>query len=71
MKETEAKLCRLFCVFCNSEAGGVIVFMYINPLPNDEISDQSKLNDKLKVVQIAKFVLAKIENIVGKEENAG
>ena len=37
--------------------------------------DQSKLkafaDDKLKVIRMAKFVLDKIENIVGKEENAG
>ena len=37
--------------------------------------DFSKLkafaDNKLKVIQIAKFVLDKIENIVGKEENAG
>ena len=41
-------------------------------LPNDKISDQSKLKafaeDKLKVIQMAKFVLDKIENIVRKEE---
>ena len=41
----------------------------------DTILDQSKLkafaDDKLKVIQKAKFVLDKIENIVGKEENAG
>ena len=47
----------------------------INSLPYDKISDQSKLkafaDDKLKVIQMAKFVLDKIENIVGKEENAG
>ena len=46
-----------------------------NSLPNYKILDQSKLkafaDDKLKVIQMAKFVLGKIENIVGKEENAG
>ena len=46
-----------------------------NSLQNDKILDQSKLkafaDDKLKVIQMAKFVLDKIENIVGKEENAG
>ena len=46
-----------------------------NPLPNDKILDQSKLkafaDKKLKVIQMAKFVLDKNENIVGKEENAG
>ena len=47
----------------------------INPLPNDKILLQSKLkafaDNKLKVIQLAKFVMDKIENIVGKEENAG
>ena len=28
-------------------------------------------DEKLKVIQMAKFVLDKTENIVGKEENAG
>ena len=49
--------------------------MWLNSLPNDQISDQSKLkafaDDKLRVIQMTKFVLDKIENIVGKEENAG
>ena len=48
---------------------------FFNSLPNDKISDQSKLkafaDDKLKVIQMVKSVLDKIENIVGKEENAG
>ena len=39
------------------------------------ILDQSKLkaiaDEKLRVIQMAKFVLDKTENIVGKEENAG
>ena len=47
----------------------------INSLPNDKIFDQSKFKafaeDKLKVIQMAKFVLDKIEKNVGKEENAG
>ena len=42
-----------------------------NSLPNDKILDQSKLkafvDDKFKVIQMAKFALDKIENIVGKE----
>ena len=48
---------------------------HINPLPNEKILDKSKLkaftDDKLKMIQMAKFVLDQIENIVGKEENAG
>ena len=46
-----------------------------NPLPNDNILVRSKLkafaDDKLIGIQNALFVLDKIENIVGKEENAG
>ena len=41
----------------------------ISLLPNDKISDQSKLNvfadDKLKVIQMATFDLDKKEYIVG------
>ena len=47
----------------------------VNPLPNYKISELSRLkafaDDKSKVIQMAKFVLDKVENIVGKEENAG
>ena len=46
-----------------------------NSLTNSKILDQSKLkafaDDKLNLIQMAKFVLHKTENIVGKEENAG
>ena len=46
-----------------------------NSLPNNEISDLSKLNafanDKSNVTQNLKFVLGRVENIVGKGENAG
>ena len=45
------------------------------PLPNDKILEKSKLkavaDSNLKVIQMAKFVLKKIENIVEKEENTG
>ena len=46
-----------------------------NSFPNDKILDfKVKLiafaDDKVKVTQKLKFVLEKIENIVGKEENA-
>ena len=47
----------------------------INSSPNYTILDQSKLkaiaDDTSKVIQMANFVLDRIENIVGKEENAG
>ena len=49
--------------------------MYINPLPYHNILDWSKLkvfaDDKIKVTEILKFVLCRVENIVGKRENAG
>ena len=49
--------------------------MALTLLPNSKILDQSKLktfpDDKLKLIELAKVVLDKLENIVGKEENAG
>ena len=46
-----------------------------NSILNNKILDQSELkafaDNKLKVIQMTKFVLDKIENVVGKEENAG
>ena len=46
-----------------------------NPLPDNKISDWSKLkafaDDKLNVTQNIKVVFHRIENIVRKEENAG
>ena len=47
----------------------------IIPLPNNNILDWSKLkafaDDKIKVIESLKFVLWRVENIVGKGENAG
>ena len=47
----------------------------VNSLPNDNFLDLSKLkaftDDKFKVSEKLKFVLGKVENIVGKGENAG
>ena len=46
-----------------------------NSLPNDKILDWSKLkafaDAKINVTQMLKFVFTMVENIVGKEENAG
>ena len=46
-----------------------------NSLPNNKILDQSKLkafaDDKIKVIEKLKFVLGRIENIVGKGGSAG
>ena len=51
------------------------MFFLINPLPDEKISDWSKLkefaDDKLNVTQKIKVVFHRIENMVGKEENAG
>ena len=47
----------------------------INPLPNDNFSDRSKLkafaDDKINVTYNLKLFLGWVENIVGKGENAG
>ena len=47
----------------------------LNPLPDDKIVGLPKLkafaDDKLNVTENVKVVFQRIENIVGKEENAG
>ena len=47
----------------------------VNFLPNDKILDLSKLKafaeDKISVTQKLKFKLGRVENNVGKGENAG
>ena len=47
----------------------------INTLPHNKILDWSKLkafaDDKLNATEKLKFVLGRVENIVGKGENAG
>ena len=49
-------------------------YCVLNPLPNDKILDWSKLktfaDDKIHVTEKLKFVLRKVEKIVGKGENA-
>ena len=56
------------------ESGTLSVHM-INPLPNDKFSDCSKLkafaDDNLNLAKKLKFVIGRVENIVGKGENAG
>ena len=51
------------------------VFNNLNSIPNDKILDWSKLkalaDNKIKVNEKLKFVLERVENIVGKRENAG
>ena len=49
-----------------------LVYLYINRLPDDKILGLPKFaDDKLNVTQNVKVVFLRIENIVGKEENAG
>ena len=52
-----------------------IYFLWFNSLPNDNILDLSKLkayaDDKITVTEKLKFVFGRVENIVGKGENAG
>ena len=47
----------------------------LNPLPNDKFSDLSKLtelaDDKINVTEKFKFLMGRVENSVGKGENAG
>ena len=47
----------------------------INFLPNDKVLDWSKLkafaDDKLNLAEKLKFILGRVENIMGKGENAG
>ena len=40
-------------------------------LPNNKFLDWSKLKDKLELSEKLKFELYRVENIVGKGENAG
>ena len=52
-----------------------LICLWINSLPNDKILDWSKLkalaDGKINVTEKLKFVLRRVENIVGKGENAG
>ena len=52
-----------------------IILRHFNPLPNDKILYLSKFkafaDNKINVTQKLKFALGRVENIVGKGENAG
>ena len=52
-----------------------IHYIYLNPLPEDKILGLPKLrafaDDKLNITQNIRVVFHRMENIVGKEENAG
>ena len=60
------------CVLCHSE---LMNNNSINSLPNNKILDLTKLNafaeNKINVTEKLKFVLRRVENIVGQGENAG
>ena len=47
---------------------------FLNPLPNNKMLDWFKLkafaDDIINKIQKSKFVLGRVENIMGKEENA-
>ena len=51
------------------------MFPPVNSLPDDKTCDWSKLkafaDNKINVAEKLKFVLGRLENIVGKGENAG
>ena len=51
------------------------VILPFNSLPNDKVLDSSKLktfaDDTTELTKKLKFVLRRVENIVGKGENAG
>ena len=53
----------------------VCICFQFQSLPDDKILDLSKLkafaDDKISMIEKLKFVLGRVENIVGKEENAG
>ena len=55
-----------------SEVGVILI---INFLPNDKFLDWSKFkalaDDKINLTETLKFVSGRVENIVGKGENAG
>ena len=58
-----------------SQTHPVSLRTWLNPVPNDKIFDWSKLkafaDDNINVNEKFQFILGKIENIVGKGENAG
>ena len=53
----------------------VVLVIQFNSLPNDKFSDWSKLkafaDDKINVIEKLKFVLNKVENLVGRGKNPG
>ena len=61
-------------LYCKQVKPG-LVWERVNPLPNDKILDVTKLkafaDGKLNVAKMTIFRFCRVENIVGKGENAG
>ena len=59
----------------SAKYGSVCMYVLFNPFPHDKILDQTKskalADDKINVNKNFKFVLGRVENIVGKGEDAG
>ena len=77
---TEALISYTVTILPNEEVGGLAQTersskITFNFLPNDKILDWSKLkafaDDNVNLTQKWKFHLGRVENIVGKGENAG
>ena len=78
LKEKCAKIVELYNDYTSGEiaSSGLFYCTYcFNSLPNDKFSDWSKLkafaDDKLNLTEKLKLELERVENIVGKGENAG
>ena len=63
--------CKLSEVYCKQKC----LRLVFNSLPNDKFLDRTKLkafaDDKFNVAKMTISVCGRLENIVGKEENAG
>ena len=74
--EKREKKCLLPAFFHNAFPGfHFLELLKVNSLPNDTIVDWSKLkafaDDKISVTEKLNFVSGRVENIMGKGENAG
>ena len=57
------------------QASSLVLWLRVNYIPNDKFLDWSRwkalADDKINVIEKLKFVLRRVENIVGKAKNAG
>ena len=64
-----------FAICFNLDQSQILLCEWFNSLPNDKILDWSKFkalaDDKIKVLKMMIFVFDRVENIMGKEGNAG